>query len=120
MFAQAMHFATTPLRLVNADRPSCDYGDARVARFTRTADCARHLRARRAETELPMGGQQNRRREPPLAGWVMRGLNARGQNAQSAVEMRNERFDLRLEFARRDGRLRTVDGRASRAPRGVA
>ncbi|MGA2485466.1 MAG: hypothetical protein ABSF49_05705 [Roseiarcus sp.] len=35
MFAQAMHFATTPLRLVNADVPSCDYVDARAPRAQR-------------------------------------------------------------------------------------
>ena len=35
MFALAMHFATTPLRLVNADVPSCDYLDARAPRAHR-------------------------------------------------------------------------------------
>ena len=40
MFAQAMLIATAPLRLVNADIPSCDYGDARASRA---------LRARRIE-----------------------------------------------------------------------
>jgi hypothetical protein len=32
MFAQAMHFATAPLRFVNADIPSRDYVDARASR----------------------------------------------------------------------------------------
>jgi hypothetical protein len=50
MFAQAMHFATAPLRLVNADVPSCDYGDARASR---AADRARDLRPTRTDAPKP-------------------------------------------------------------------
>jgi hypothetical protein len=32
LFAQAIQFATAPLRFVNADIPSCDYVDARPSR----------------------------------------------------------------------------------------
>ena len=35
MFAPTVHFATAPLRLVNADAPSCDYVDARAPRASR-------------------------------------------------------------------------------------
>jgi hypothetical protein len=35
MFAQAGHFATAPLRFVNADIPSCEYVDARASRTLR-------------------------------------------------------------------------------------
>ena len=102
MFAQATCFlrgAVAPRQCRHSKlrlrRPS------RAARPTRAAGRALDLRARRAEAELPLGGQQDRRREPPFAGWVARSLGARGQNAQSAVEMSHERFDLRLESTRR-------------------
>lgn len=114
MFARAMHFATAPLRFVNAEASSRNYVDCRAPR----AIGGSRARFARPDAQKPnclwevnkTGGERRRSSD---------GLCAR-QNAQFAVEMRNERLHLRFEFARLDGRRRTVDGRASRASRDVA
>jgi hypothetical protein len=55
MFAQAMFIATLPLRLVNADIPSCDYVDACAPRASRARRIERGICAPDAQKPICFG-----------------------------------------------------------------
>ena len=66
MFAQAMHFATAPLRLVNADPPGRDYVDAGAPRASRErrierAICAPDAPKPNCQWEVNQTGGESRR-----------------------------------------------------------